>query len=88
MPAGPLGWTRRTRREHRCKFVSMAWELASAEVDFVAWIGPKLLRHIEGFASFHLHLSLLLPRGGFEGWGVVRWRGMVVFALGWWRGGG
>ena len=62
--------------------MSMAQVLASAEVGFVAWLGPKLLRHVEGSASFHLHLSLLLPGGEFGGWRVG-----VVLALGWGRGG-
>src|SRR6266436_6784252 len=59
-----LGWTRRMHWEHKCKFVSMVWVLASAEVVFVVWIGPKFLRQIEGFALFHLHFLLLLPGGG------------------------
>src|SRR5258708_33017129 len=59
------------RWEHECEFVLMVWVLASAEGGFVAWIGPKLLRHVEGFASFHPHLSLLLPGGGI--WGVGGW---------------
>ena len=69
-------------QEHKCEFVSMVWALASAEAGFVAWIGPKLLRHVEGFASFCPHLSLLLPGGEFRGWRVG-----VVLALGWGRGG-
>src|SRR5258708_38194596 len=88
MPVGPPGWTRRMCQEHECEFVSMVQALASAEAGFVAWLGPKLLRHIEGSASFRLHLSLLLPGGDFGGWGVgKRWLG-VAFALGWGGGGG
>src|SRR5258708_16375237 len=71
MPIGPPGWTCRMHQEHECEFVSMAQVLASVEVGFVVWIGPKSLRHIEGFASFCLHLSLLLPGGGI--WGVGGW---------------
>src|SRR5258708_34905981 len=71
MPVGPPGWIHRMHQEHGCKFVSMAQVLASAEAGFVAWIGPKLLRCIEGFASFHPHLSLLLLGGGI--WGVGGW---------------
>jgi len=73
--------------EHECEFVLMVQALASVEVGFVVWIGPKLLRHIEGSASFCLHLSLLLPGGEFGGWGVGKRRVGVVFALGWGRGG-
>src|SRR5258707_12910333 len=64
MPVGPPGWIHRMHQEHGCKFVSMAQVLVSAEAGFVVWIGPKLLRCIEGFASFHPHLLLLLPGGG------------------------
>src|SRR5258708_1409633 len=71
MPIGPPGWTHRMCQEHKCKFVSMAQVPASAEVGFVAWIGPKLLRHVEGSASFHPHLLLLLLGGGI--WGVGGW---------------
>src|SRR6266436_16419 len=70
MPIGPPGWTCQMCQEHECKFVSMVRALASAEAGFVVWLGPKLLRHVEGSASFHLHLSLLLPGGGFGGGGV------------------
>src|SRR5258708_2385135 len=70
MPVGPTGWTHRMHREHKCKFVLMAWVLVSAEAGFVAWLGPKLLRHVEGSALFRPHLSLLLLGGEFGGWGV------------------
>src|SRR5258708_29445209 len=86
MPIGPLGWTCQMHREHECKFVLMVQVLASAEVDFVAWIGPKLLRHIEGFASFCPHLLLLLPGGEFGGGGVWKLRGLGELALGRGRG--
>src|SRR5258708_40180739 len=76
-----MGW------EQECKFVWMVQALAYAEVGFVAWLGQKLLRCVEGSASFHPHLSLLLPRGEFGGWGVGKRRVGVVFALGWGRGG-
>src|SRR5258708_6185942 len=57
-------------QEHECKFVLMAWVLASAEVGFVAWIGPKLLRGVEGFAYFHLHFWLLWRGGNLGGGGL------------------
>src|SRR5260221_14605185 len=94
MPTGPPGWIHRMHQEHGCEFVLAAQGLVPAEVGSGAWLGPTLPGHVEGVAPFCLHLSLLLPLGGgFEGWrvgggGVVRWRGMVAFAVGWWRGGG
>src|SRR5258707_10601123 len=74
MPIGPPGWTRRMCQEHKCEFVSMAQALASAEAGFVAWIGPKLLRCIEGSASFHPHLLLLLLGGDLGGGGLGKGR--------------
>ena len=55
--------------EHRCEFVSVAQELAPAEVGSGVWIGPTLLRHVGGVAPFHPHLLLLLLLGGGLGSG-------------------
>src|SRR5258707_14264245 len=86
MPVGPPGWTCRMHWEHECEFVLMAWELASVEAGFVAWVGPKVLKGIEGVVSFYPHFLVLLPGGEFWGGGVGEWGGGGGVALGW--GGG